>query len=71
MILDRKPLSLSEVQEILKDIPDNEKKSQMEIYLKKYLLLWNETKIFGFRLSFSDARLVYRFSFIVKKYENP
>ena len=37
MILDRRPLNLNEVQEILKDIPDNEKKEQMEIYLKKFL----------------------------------
>ena len=37
MILDRQPLNLNEVQEILKDIPDNEKKEQMEIYLKKFL----------------------------------
>ncbi|MDD5191801.1 MAG: hypothetical protein PHH54_05065 [Candidatus Nanoarchaeia archaeon] len=37
MILDRKPLDLNEVQEILKDIPENEKKTQMEVYLKKFL----------------------------------
>jgi len=37
MILDRQPLNLNEVQEILKDIPENEKKEQMEIYLKKFL----------------------------------
>jgi len=37
MILDRKPLDLNEVQEILKDIPENEKKAQTEIYLKKFL----------------------------------
>ncbi len=37
MILDRQPLNLNEVQEILKDIPDNEKKEQMEVYLKKFL----------------------------------
>tara|TARA_Y100000310_G_C20607062_1_gene776067 strand:+ start:98 stop:409 length:312 start_codon:yes stop_codon:yes gene_type:complete len=37
MILDRKPLNLNEVQEILKDIPDNENKEQMEVYLKKFL----------------------------------
>lgn len=37
MILDRKPLDLNEVQEILKEIPDNEKKEQMGIYLKKFL----------------------------------
>ncbi len=37
MILDRKPLHLNEVQEILKDIPENEKKDQIEVYLKKFL----------------------------------
>ena len=37
MILDRKPLDLNEVQEILKGIPENEKKTQIEIYLKKFL----------------------------------
>ncbi|MDP3026109.1 MAG: hypothetical protein Q8N63_00230 [Nanoarchaeota archaeon] len=37
MILDRKPLDLNEVQEILKNIPENEKKAQIEIYLKKFL----------------------------------
>jgi DNA-directed RNA polymerase subunit F len=37
MILDRKPLTLLEVKEILKDIPESEKKTQMEQYLKKFL----------------------------------
>ena len=37
MILDRAPLNLNEVQEILKEIPDNEKKVEMELYLKKFL----------------------------------
>lgn len=37
MILDRKPLNLNEVREILKNIPDSEKKEQMELYLKKFL----------------------------------
>jgi len=37
MILDRKPLDLNEVQEILKDIPENEKKAQIDAYLKKFL----------------------------------
>jgi len=37
MILDRKPLDLNEVQEILKDIPENEKKTQLEVYMKKFL----------------------------------
>lgn len=39
MILDRTPLTLSEVETILKDIEDNEKKQEMEIYLKKFLKL--------------------------------
>ena len=37
MILDRNPLNLNEVQKILNEIPDNEKKEQMETYLKKFL----------------------------------
>lgn len=37
MILDRQPLSLNEVGEILKKIPNSEKKIQMELYLKKFL----------------------------------
>jgi DNA-directed RNA polymerase subunit F len=37
MILDRKPLDLNEVQEILRNIPENEKKSQIDTYLKKFL----------------------------------
>ena len=36
MILDRTPLNLVEVQEIMKEIPDNEKKQELEIYLKKF-----------------------------------
>ena len=37
MILDRKPINLNEVKEILKEIPDSEKKIHMELYLKKFL----------------------------------
>ena len=37
MILDRTPLNLNEVQEILKDIPDNEKKEEMNVYIKKFM----------------------------------
>jgi len=37
MILDRQPLSLNEVQKILKNTSDSEKKAQMELYLKKIL----------------------------------
>lgn len=37
MIIDRTPLTLSEVDTILKDIPESEKKTQAEEYLKKFL----------------------------------
>jgi DNA-directed RNA polymerase subunit F len=37
MILDRDPLSMSEVSEILKDIDDSDKKQEIELYLKKFL----------------------------------
>ena len=37
MILDRQPLNLFEVKKILDDLPENEKKAQMELYLKKFL----------------------------------
>ena len=37
MIIERTPLNLNEVQEILKDIPDSEKKENMEVFLKKFL----------------------------------
>jgi DNA-directed RNA polymerase subunit F len=37
MILDRTPLNLNEVQELLKDIEDSEKKEEMEAYMKKFL----------------------------------
>ena len=37
MILDRAPLSLNETQEILENIEDSERKSEMEAYLKKFL----------------------------------
>jgi DNA-directed RNA polymerase subunit F len=37
MILDRTPLNLNEVEEIIKDIPNNEKKEQIEDHLKKFL----------------------------------
>ena len=37
MILDRIPLNMNEVQIILKDLPDSDKKEEMEIYLKKFL----------------------------------
>jgi len=37
MILERTPLNLNEVEEIIKDTPDTEKKQQTEEYLKKFL----------------------------------
>ena len=37
MILERTPLNMNEVQEILKNIPDSEKKEQMDDFLKKFL----------------------------------
>ena len=37
MILDRKPLGMSEVSKILETIADSDKKEQIEIHLKKFL----------------------------------
>jgi len=37
MILDRTPLNMNEVQTILKEVPDNEKKDEMETFLKKFV----------------------------------
>ena len=37
MILDRTPLTLNEVQKIIKDISDSGKKEEVEIYLDKFL----------------------------------
>ena len=37
MILDRTPINLNEVEEIIKDTPDTEKKEQTREYLKKFL----------------------------------
>lgn len=37
MILDRTPLNMNEVQEILKEIPDGDKKEEMGVYLKKFV----------------------------------
>jgi len=42
MILDRTPLDLIEVKKILNDIPESEKKKEMEIYLKKFLKIKEE-----------------------------
>lgn len=37
MILDRTPLNLNEVEEIVKDSPDSEKKEAVEDFLKKFM----------------------------------
>ena len=37
MILDRTPLNLNEVQDLLKDIDAGERKEEMEMYMKKFL----------------------------------
>ena len=37
MILDRTPINMNEVEEILKDIGDSDKKEEMELFLKKFM----------------------------------
>lgn len=37
MILDRTPLNLNEVEEILSELPQSEKKQEMELFLKKFI----------------------------------
>jgi len=37
MILDRTPLNMNEVQEIIKDLPESDKKQETELFLKKFL----------------------------------
>jgi DNA-directed RNA polymerase subunit F len=37
MIYDRTPLNLNEVQSILENIPDSDRKEEVKIYLKKFL----------------------------------
>ena len=37
MILDRQPLNLNEVQDILEKIPNSDNKEEMKLYLKKFL----------------------------------
>jgi len=37
MILERTPLTLNEVEEILKDLPESEKKQEMDLFLKKFI----------------------------------
>jgi DNA-directed RNA polymerase subunit F len=36
MILDRTPLNLNEVKDLLKEVADSERKEEMETYLKKF-----------------------------------
>jgi len=36
MIIDRTPLNMNEVEEILEDVPESEKKEQAEDFLKKF-----------------------------------
>ena len=38
MIIDRRPLNLNEVSEILKEVSDTDKKAQIEVYLKKFMM---------------------------------
>ncbi len=37
MILDRTPINMNEVAEIIKDIDDSPRKEEMELYLKKFM----------------------------------
>jgi len=37
MIIDRTPLNMNEVEEILKDIPDSPKKEELENFFKKFV----------------------------------
>ena len=37
MILDRTPLNLNEVEETLSELPESEKKQEMELFLKKFI----------------------------------
>lgn len=37
MIYDRIPLNLNEVQEILENVPDSDRKEEVKVYLKKFL----------------------------------
>ncbi len=37
MILDRQALNLNEIQKIIENLPESEKRTQMEVYLKKFL----------------------------------
>ncbi len=37
MIIEKTPLNLNEVKDIVKNLPDDEKKQAIELYLKKFL----------------------------------
>lgn len=37
MILERTPINMNEVEEIVKELPDDEKKQEIELFLKKFL----------------------------------
>jgi len=37
MILDRTPLNMNEVEEIMKEVTDSDKKEEMELFMKKFL----------------------------------
>jgi len=37
MILDRTPINMNEVEDILKELPEGEKKEETELFLKKFL----------------------------------
>ena len=40
MILDRIPINMNEVSEIVKDIDDSPRKEEIELYLKKFMKLY-------------------------------
>lgn len=37
MILDRTPLNMNEVDDIIKELPDSDKKEEIKLFLKKFL----------------------------------
>ena len=37
MILERTPINMNEVEEIVKELPDDEKKQEIELFLKNFL----------------------------------
>ena len=42
MILDRTPLNMNEVEDLMKEVADSEKKQEMELFLKKFLKIKSE-----------------------------